>query len=203
MGASVSMAHGIELAGGTGSRPVVAVIGDSTFAHSGITGLVGTAYNAGKGTIIVLDNRVTAMTGHQGNPVNGRTLSGGSGSALDIEALARALGVTRVRTVDPQDVAATESAIREEIAAEELSVIVAKAPCALLVREYSERYMVDDELCTACGACIKLGCPAIAKGEDGKATIDISTCVGCGQCPQICRFDAIVQTGPTCDVGGA
>lgn len=202
MGASVSMAHGIELAGGTGSRPVVAVIGDSTFAHSGITGLAGTAYNGGTGTIVVLDNRITAMTGRQGNPVNGKTLAGQNGAALDLEALARALGVPRVRTVDPQDLTAIESAIREEIAAVELSVIVAKAPCALLVRDYSEPYTVDDEHCTACGVCIKLGCPAIAKGEGGTAQIDVSVCVGCGQCPQVCKFDAIVRTGPACDLGG-
>ncbi len=203
MGASVSMAHGIELAGGTGSRPVVAVIGDSTFAHSGITGLAGTAYNGGGGTIIVLDNRITAMTGHQGNPVNGLTLSGRPGAAMDIEALARALGVPRVRTVDPQDIAATEAAIREEIAADELSVLVTKAPCALLVREYGDPYAVDEELCTACGACIKLGCPAIEKRDDGMAVIDVSVCVGCGQCPQVCASDAIVHVGPSCDLGGA
>lgn len=202
MGASVSMAHGIELAGGASSRPVVAVIGDSTFAHSGITGLAGTAYNGGGGTVIVLDNRITAMTGHQGNPVNGITLSGRSGAAMDIEALARALGVARVRTVDPQDLAATEAAIREETASDELSVIVSKAPCALLIRDYGDPYAVDDEECTACGACIKLGCPAIAKGDDGKAAIDVSICVGCGQCPQVCTSGAIVHAGPSCDLGG-
>ncbi len=202
MGASVSMAHGIDLAGGTGSRPVVAVIGDSTFAHSGITGLAGTAYNGGGGTIIVLDNRITAMTGHQGNPVNGLTLSGKTGAAMDIEALARALGVQRVRTVDPQDLAATETAIREEVGVDDLSVIVAKAPCALLVRDYDAPFTVDEELCNACGACIKLGCPAIAKGPGGVASIDITVCVGCGQCPQVCKSAAIVHTGPSCDLGG-
>ncbi len=203
MGAGVSMAHGIELADGAGSRPVVGVIGDSTFAHSGITSLAGTAYNGGGGTIIVLDNRVTAMTGRQGNPVSGETLSGRPGAAMDIEALARALGVRRVRTVDAQDVAATEQAIREEIASDELSVIVTKAPCVLLVREFGDPYTIDEELCTACGVCVKLGCPAIAKGEGGVPTIDTAVCNGCGQCPQVCKYDAIVHTGPSCDLGDA
>jgi indolepyruvate ferredoxin oxidoreductase alpha subunit len=202
MGASISMAHGVELAGGTGNRPVVAVIGDSTFAHSGITGLANTVYNGGGGTVIILDNRITAMTGHQGNPVNGRTLDGGQNVEMDLEALARALGVRRVRTIDPHDVPGTEAAIREEVAADELSVIITKAPCALLVRDFPEPYAVDTEACTACGLCIRLGCPAIAKAADGKADIDTSICVGCAQCVQVCRFDAIVHSGPACDLGG-
>jgi indolepyruvate ferredoxin oxidoreductase alpha subunit len=202
MGASIGMAHGAELAGGTGTRPVVAVIGDSTFAHSGITGLVNTVYNRGGGTVIILDNRITAMTGHQGNPVNGRTLSGTQSVELDLETLARAIGVPRVRTIDPHDVPGTEAAIREEIAADELSVIVTKAPCALLVRDLPEPYAVDAETCTACGTCIRLGCPAIAKQANGKAEIDTSICVGCAQCVQVCRFDAIVHSGPACDLGG-
>lgn len=202
MGASIGMAHGMELAGGVGKRPVVAVIGDSTFAHSGITGLNNTAYNGGAGTVIVLDNRTTAMTGHQGNPMSGCTLSGSQSVEVDVEALSRALGVRRVRTIDPQDVSGTEAAIREEVAAKELSVIVTKAPCALLLLDTPPPYAVDTEACTACGSCILLGCPAIAKTADGKAEIDTAVCVGCAQCVQVCRFDAIVHSGHACDLGG-
>jgi len=202
MGASIGMAHGMELAGGPGGRPVVGVIGDSTFAHSGLTGLMNTAYNAGTGTILILDNRITAMTGHQGNPVNGLTLGGETTVELDLAKLCEALSIRRVREVDPHDLAATEAAIREETDADELSVIVFKAPCALLVKDEKTPVGVDEELCTACGVCIRLGCPAIAKSDSGKAFIDTSVCVGCGQCVQVCRYDAIVPSGPACDIGG-
>jgi indolepyruvate ferredoxin oxidoreductase alpha subunit len=202
MGASIGMAHGMELAGGVEKRPVVAVIGDSTFAHSGMTALVNTAYNMGTGTILILDNRITAMTGHQGNPVNGVTLGGKPSVELDLAKLAEAIGISRVRIEDPHDLAAVEAALREETAAEELSVIVFRAPCALLIREEKTPFGVDDEACTACGVCIRLGCPAIAKSESGKAFIDTSVCVGCGQCVQVCRYDAIVPSGPACDIGG-
>jgi indolepyruvate ferredoxin oxidoreductase alpha subunit len=204
MGASIGMAHGLDLAGGVEGRPVVAVIGDSTFAHSGITGLVNTVYNAGAGTIVILDNRITAMTGHQGNPVNGITLQGRTSVELDLPTLAKALNVPRVRVVDPHDLAAAEAALIEEIAAEELSVVVFRAPCALLVREKGEPYAVDEDACTKCGVCVKLGCPAIGRDEHTrKAYIDVSVCVGCGQCVQVCKYDAIVHTGPACDFGGA
>jgi indolepyruvate ferredoxin oxidoreductase alpha subunit len=202
MGASVGMAHGMALAG-TSERPIVGVIGDSTFAHSGITGLLNMVYNQGTGTIVVLDNRTTAMTGHQGNPVSGIALGGGSAPAVDLEALVRALGVTSVRTVDPNDLIAVRAALDEEVAREGLSVVVAKAPCALLVREYKDPYAVDVELCTKCAACIRLGCPAISRDADGRAAIDTATCVGCGQCVQVCRYDAIVPSGAACDIGGA
>jgi indolepyruvate ferredoxin oxidoreductase alpha subunit len=202
MGASISMSHGMELAGGAEGRPVVAVIGDSTFAHSGITGLLNTAYNGGGGTVLILDNRITAMTGHQGNPVNGITLQDRPTRELDLVRLVEALGVGRVRVADPHDVLGAEAVIREEIAAEELSVIVFRAPCALLVRDYREPYSVDEEQCTACGSCIKIGCPAIAQQEGGKAYIDVSVCVGCGQCAQVCRYEAIQRSGAACDIGG-
>ncbi len=202
MGASIGMSHGMELAGGVEKRPVVAVIGDSTFAHSGVTALMNTAYNMGSGTILILDNRITAMTGHQGNPVNGITLGGKPSVELDLAKLAEAIGVSRVRIEDPHDLAAVETALKEETAAEELSVIVFRAPCALLIREEKTPVGVDDEVCTACGVCIRLGCPAIAKTESGKAFIDTSVCVGCGQCVQVCRYDAIVPSGPACDFGG-
>jgi indolepyruvate ferredoxin oxidoreductase alpha subunit len=200
MGASVGMAHGATLI--ERERPVVGVIGDSTFAHSGITGLVHMAYNRSDGTIVVLDNRTTAMTGHQGNPVSGVTLSGEQGGELDLEALARACGAEWVRTVDPLDLRATLAALREAIAAPTLAVVVAKAPCALLDKRMKDPVAVDDDACTACGACTQLGCPAISRTEAGKAQIDVSICVGCGQCEQVCRFRAIVPTGPACDLGG-
>ena len=203
MGASIGMAHGVGLAGGVGERPVVAVIGDSTFAHSGITGLVNTVYNQGGGTVAILDNRITAMTGHQGNPVNGIRLQGRTSRELDLAELAVSLGVERVRVVDPHDLAAVKDSLAEETAAEDLSVIVFRAPCALLVREKGDPYAVDEEACTKCGVCIKLGCPAIGRDETTRrAYIDVSVCVGCGQCVQVCKYDAIVHTGPSCDLGG-
>jgi indolepyruvate ferredoxin oxidoreductase, alpha subunit len=203
MGASIGMAHGAELAGGMGARPVVAVIGDSTFAHSGITGLMNTAYNGGVGTVAILDNRITAMTGHQGNPLNGITLQDRVSHEVDLIALVKALGVNRVRTVDPHDLAACVTALAEETAAPELSVIVFRAPCALLVRSKADPFGVDEDACAKCGQCTKLGCPAIGRDETtGVAHIDRATCVGCGQCVQVCRFDAIVRVGPACDSAG-
>jgi indolepyruvate ferredoxin oxidoreductase alpha subunit len=202
MGASIGMGHGMALAEAT-DGPLVSVIGDSTFAHSGITGLLHMAYNGGCGTVVVLDNRTTAMTGHQGNPVNGIALGGGQARPVDLEALARALGAESVRVVDPHDLAATLAVLKEETAAEHLSVIIAKAPCALLEKSTKDPYAVDEELCTKCAACVRLGCPAISRDESGRAVIDTSICVGCGQCVQVCRFDAIVQVGPSCDLGGA
>ncbi|HET6350879.1 MAG TPA: indolepyruvate ferredoxin oxidoreductase subunit alpha [Coriobacteriia bacterium] len=203
MGASIGMAHGIEVAGGVGERPVVAVIGDSTFAHSGITGVVNTVYNGGAGTILILDNRITAMTGHQGNPVNGITLQNRPSHELDLVALLQAIGVPRIRVEDPHNLDSVASALAEETAAEELSVIVFKAPCALLVREKGDPYAVDEDACTKCAVCVKLGCPAIGRDERSRvAYIDTGICVGCGQCVQVCKYGAIVHTGPSCDLGG-
>lgn len=192
MGASVSMAHGLEISGALEGRPIVATIGDSTFTHSGMTSLLNTVYNGGAGTVAILDNRITAMTGHQGNPVNGITLQGRQNVEMDLETVVRALGVPRVRTVDAQDIRAIRMALREETSAPELSVIVFRAPCALLLKERKEPYSTDHEKCTACGTCIALGCPAIAKSEtDGTSHIDETVCVGCGQCVQVCAFGAI------------
>jgi indolepyruvate ferredoxin oxidoreductase alpha subunit len=181
---------------------VVAVIGDSTYAHSGLTGLVNAVYNGGDSTIVVLDNRTTAMTGHQDNPVTGRTLMGEETPELDLEGTARALGAASVRVVDPHDMKVTEDVLREEVARPGVSFVVAKAPCALLIKDEHTPVAVDDAACTACGVCIRLGCPAISKAEDEKAFIDVSLCVGCGQCEQVCKFDAIVPAGPACDIGG-
>ncbi|MHB1340147.1 MAG: indolepyruvate ferredoxin oxidoreductase subunit alpha [Coriobacteriia bacterium] len=201
MGASVGMAHGLGLAG-TSEGPVVGVIGDSTFAHSGITGLLNMVYNGGAGTIVILDNRTTAMTGHQGNPVSGITISGADAPQLDLVGLVTALGVSSVRTVDPFDLDATLAALKDATAEDGLSVIVAKGPCALLVKSTADPYAVDEELCTKCGACIRIGCPAIMKAPSGQAVIDASVCVGCEQCVQVCRFSAIVPSGASCDFGG-
>lgn len=202
MGAGIGMAHGMRLAGQGGDRPIVAVIGDSTFAHSGVTGLIDLAYNGSDALVCILDNRITAMTGHQQNPVSGMTLQGRLATEIDLEALCRSIGVRRVRTLDPHDLAATEDAVREEVAAGEMSVIIFRAPCALLIEEKEQPFAVDEESCTACGLCIRLGCPAISKVEGGKARIDTTICVGCGDCVQVCRFSAIELTGPACDIGG-
>lgn len=201
MGASIGMAHGADLAG-TADRPIVAVIGDSTFAHSGITGLLHMAYAGSHGTVVILDNRTTAMTGHQGNPINGIFINGDPAPALDLEVLARGLGAQSVRVVDPHQLDATLEVLREETAAAHLSVVIAVAPCALLIKDSPDPYAVDEELCTKCGVCVRLGCPAISRDDTGRAVIDTATCVGCGQCVQVCRFDAIVRVGPSCDLGG-
>jgi len=201
MGASVGMAHGLGLAGSS-ERPVVGVIGDSTFAHSGITGLLDMVYNGGSGTIVILDNRTTAMTGHQGNPVSGRSLAGEDAPMVDLEALVSALGVPWVRTVDPLDMHTTLASLTEATQTGGVSVLIARSPCALLVKRDDQPYAVDEELCTKCGACVRLGCPAIMKAPSGQAVIDTATCVGCGQCVQVCRFEAIVAVGPACDFGG-
>jgi indolepyruvate ferredoxin oxidoreductase alpha subunit len=201
MGAGIGMAHGMALAEGT-TAPVVAVIGDSTFAHSGLTGLLHLAYNNSGGTVVVLDNRTTAMTGHQGNPVSGIAITGEPAPAIDLEAVCAALGVSSVRTVDPNRIDETLEALKAAAAEPVLSVVIAKAPCALIMREHPDPYAVDEELCTKCGACVRLGCPAISRDESGRAVIDTSLCVGCAQCVQVCRYDAIVQVGPSCDIGG-
>lgn len=194
MGASVSMSHGFELAlAGTEHRPIVGVIGDSTFAHSGLSSLLGTAYNRGAGTIAILDNRTTAMTGQQGNPFNGVTLQHRPSREMNIEALVKALGIEDVRTIDPHDVEAVKTALKEACANDDLSVIVFRAPCVLLDKKNRKQpYEVSN--CTACGVCIGIGCPALSKEEGtGAAFIDASLCNGCGDCAQYCKFDAISQ----------
>jgi indolepyruvate ferredoxin oxidoreductase alpha subunit len=202
MGASIGMAHGFALAGeGATDRPVVAVLGDSTFAHSGLTGLMDAVYNGGSETIVVLDNRITAMTGHQDNPFTGRTLSGATAPEIDIEAVVRALGVQDVQTVDPNLFRPTEKALRRAVEHPGVSVVIAKAPCALLSRDRPDPFGVDEAACTACGLCINLGCPAISRDNNSRAFIDIEACVGCRQCVQVCRYGAIVRTGRSCDIG--
>lgn len=202
MGASIGMAHGMAIGGADTKRPIVGIIGDSTFAHSGITGLAHMAYNGGVGTIVILDNRITAMTGHQGNPMMGRTLMGEQSVEVDVRGLCSAMGIDRVVEADPHDLVEVERVLREETSFDGLSVVVFKSPCALLVGQMGALVAVDEEACTACGVCVRLGCPAIGTDEAGKAQIDVSLCVGCGDCVQVCKFDAIQETGPACDIGG-
>ena len=196
MGASVSMSHGFELAlAGTDHRPVVAVIGDSTFGHSGLSSLITTVYNRGAGTVCILDNRTTAMTGRQGNPFNGVTLQNRESRELDIVGVVSSLGVENVTLVDSHDMKAVRNALNvaTKDQPDELSVIVFKAPCVLLHRERKPYYLVNPD-CRACGVCTSLGCPAISKdAESGFAAIDPAQCIGCGQCAQYCAFGAIEQ----------
>lgn len=205
MGASFSMAHGMELAGvpQRNKRPVVGVIGDSTFAHSGITSLLGTVYNGGAGTLCILDNRTTAMTGCQGNPCNGVTLMESAqkklnpldvpkGKDLDLEALVGALGVEDVRVVDAQNLKEVRRNLKEATSATDtLTVIIFKSPCRLIDRAKHKAPVIKD--CKACGVCVNLGCPALGKDDQGHAVIDVNNCIGCDQCVQNCAFGCIVS----------
>ena len=192
MGASVSAAHGMVKARGNDfSKKLVSVIGDSTFMHSGITGLIDIVYNKGNNTVIILDNSITGMTGHQENPTTGRTIRNEPTKQVDLEALCHAVGVDRVRIEDPFDLAGFEKAVREELETDEPSVIIAQRPCALLKTvKYSGHCAVDAEKCRSCKKCMKLGCPAIVF-ENGKARIDLTQCNGCGLCVSVCPFNAI------------
>ena len=198
MGASVSGTHGfVKALKGKADGNTVAVIGDSTFMHSGITGLVNVAYNESNATIIIVDNSITGMTGHQQNPTTGRNLKGDPCTKIDLEALCRAVGIRRVRVVDPYNLVETEAAIKEELAANEPSVIISRRPCALLKYVKHEKPVaVDADKCRSCKMCMKIGCPAISMqpAADGKvkAVIDHTQCTGCGVCTQLCHFGAIV-----------
>ena len=192
MGASVSGLHGFNLARGEYEGKAVAVIGDSTFMHSGMTGLVNIAYNATNSTVIILDNSITGMTGHQQNPTTGYNIKGEVAAKVDLEALCRALGINRVRVVDPYDLDACLKAVSEELAAEEPSVIISRRPCVLLKSvKHAPALTVNKDKCKSCKRCMGLGCPAISL-KDGVASIDATLCVGCGVCKQLCAFDAIV-----------
>jgi indolepyruvate ferredoxin oxidoreductase alpha subunit len=191
MGASIGMAHGFEKARGDEQRKkTVAVLGDSTFCHSGFAGLLNMAYNGSKGTVIIADNSITGMTGHQNNPMNGKDIHGQPAPALDIVKLCEAMGIRHVRVADPFDLKALEKIIREETQRDELSVIVSQRPCALIVRQPNTPYFSDPEKCRDCGLCMKLGCPAIIKTEKG-VRVDGSQCVGCGLCAKVCAFGAL------------
>ena len=192
MGASISGLHGFNKArGAEAEKNSVAVIGDSTFMHSGMTGLVNIAYNATNSTVIILDNSITGMTGHQQNPTTGKNLKGDPAAAVNLEELCKAIGIKRVRVVDPYSLAETEAAIKEELAVEEPSVIISRRPCALLKYvKHKPALKVEADKCKGCMACMKLGCPAISM-NDGKAVIDHTQCVGCGICQEQCKFAAI------------
>ena len=191
MGASISAVHGFNKARGTESEgKTVAVIGDSTFMHSGMTGLANIAYNQSNSTVIILDNSITGMTGHQQNPTTGCNIKGDPAGKIDLEALCRAMGFERVRVVDPYDLKATDAAVKEELAAEAPSVIISRRPCALLKYVRHEAPLaVDPVKCVGCRSCMKIGCPAISIKE-GKAHVDATLCVGCGVCEQLCGVKA-------------
>lgn len=211
MGASIGVAHGMTKAlGEAGMGKVVAVIGDSTFCHSGITGLLNTVYNQSYATVIILDNRITAMTGHQENPASGQSLMAEPANAVDLSGLCRALGVEHVSVVDPHDIDATYEVLKREIERPEPSVVITRFPCVLIPSEKKrkkDRYTIDRDACTGCGSCLKIGCPAInwvpttpeesvalglTKKEKQKGySIITEMCAGCGQCLFLCKFSAI------------
>lgn len=212
MGASVPIAHGMAKALGEGGHnKVVSVIGDSTFIHSGITGLINTVYNESASTLIILDNRITAMTGQQHNPASGYSIKGEAANSLDLEALCRAVGVRHVYKVNPHDVVETRKVLKEAVELDEASVVIAEAPCVLLP-EMKERkpvsYFTNQENCVGCMSCIRLGCPAISwtsfkegeaeergyrKSQKGISKIDEILCNDCGQCASLCKFNAITR----------
>lgn len=193
MGASISALHGFNKARGAESEhKSVAVIGDSTFMHSGMTGLVNIAYNNSNSTVIIVDNSITGMTGHQQNPTTGKNLKGDPAAAVNLEELCKAIGIKRVRVVDPYKLAETEAVIKEELAADEASVIISRRPCALLKYvKHNAPFKVEADKCVGCKMCMKLGCPAISM-KDGKAVIDHTQCVGCGICKEQCKIGAII-----------
>lgn len=192
MGASISGLHGFNKARGEESeKKSVAVIGDSTFMHSGITGLVNIAYNGSNSTVMILDNSITGMTGHQQNPTTGYNIKGDPAAKVCLEDLVKAVGINRVRVVDPYNLKETETAIKEELAVAEPSVIISRRPCALLKYvKHNPPLCVDKDKCKSCKACLKAGCPAISM-KNGKAQIDTTQCTGCGICEQLCPFSAI------------
>ncbi|MBQ4177775.1 MAG: indolepyruvate ferredoxin oxidoreductase subunit alpha [Lachnospiraceae bacterium] len=198
MGASVSMLHGFnKVCGKESEGSTVAVIGDSTFLHSGMTSLADIAYNLSNSTVIILDNSITGMTGHQQNPATGLDIHGDPCGKIDLESLVRAMGIQRVRVVDPYDLAQCDAAVKEELAAEAPSVIISRRPCALLKTVdrkpviHNKPLVNDPDKCVGCKSCMKVGCPAISM-KDKKAVIDRTQCIGCGICQQMCKFDALV-----------
>ncbi len=192
MGASLSGIHGfVKASEGKADHNTVAVIGDSTFMHSGMTGLVNIAYNGSNSTVIILDNSITGMTGHQQNPTTGKNLKGDVAAKVDLTAVCHACGIERVKVVDPYDLAETEKVILEELKADEPSVIISRRPCALLKTVvHKGPITVKTDACRGCKACMKIGCPAISM-KDKKAVIDNTLCTGCGVCAQLCKFGAL------------
>ncbi len=195
MGASVSGLHGFNKLSEDNEGRSVAVIGDSTFMHSGITGLVNIAYNESNSTVIILDNSITGMTGHQQNPTTGYNLKGDPCTKIDLEALCKAVGIKRVRVVDPYNLKECDTAVKEELAVNEPSVIISRRPCALLKYvKHNGPIACDSEKCIGCKSCMRIGCPAISI-VDGKAVIDQTLCTGCGVCAQLCPKDALGKEG--------
>ncbi len=194
MGASCSGLHGFnKVIGPEAERHSVGVIGDSTFIHSGITGIIDIAYNMTNSTVIILDNSITGMTGHQQNPTTGKNLRGDPAGKVDLEALCHAVGFRRVRVVDPYDLAAADEALTEELAAEEPSVIISRRPCVMIKGTvHKPPLSVDEDKCVGCRSCMKIGCPAISV-QNKKARIDPTQCIGCGVCTQMCRFGALAE----------
>ena len=196
MGGSISGIHGFNKARGEESQgKTVAVIGDSTFMHSGMTGLANIAYNQSNSTVIILDNSITGMTGHQQNPTTGYNIKGDPAGKIDLESLCKAMGFNRVRVVDPYDLKACDQAVKEELAVHEPSVIISRRPCALLKYvKHNPPLKVNKDKCIGCKSCMKIGCPAISIKE-GKAWVDNTLCVGCGVCEQLCPVGAFESTG--------
>lgn len=195
MGAGIGMALGMEKVHGEEfAEHTVSVIGDSTFMHSGITGLVDMVYNKGVGTVVILDNSITAMTGHQQNPLTGITVKNEPTKAINLEALIKGIGIDRVAVVDPFDVKGFKEVLQEELKAKEPSVIIARRPCALLLKETKAPMAIDEDKCKECGACLKIGCPAIEK-TGGVPIIHQDQCVGCNLCANVCPHDMIGKEG--------
>ena len=188
MGGSIGMEHGFEKATGD-SKNLVAVLGDSTFLHSGITGLLNMVYNEAKGTVIILDNRITGMTGHQQNPGSGKNAKGEMAPAVNFEELVKALGVKNVTVIDPFEVKDLEAVIKRETDRDELSVIITRRPCVMITKQDGTPNVITDN-CKNCRQCMKVGCPAIEM-KDGRPYIVTTSCVGCGLCTRVCPFDAI------------
>ena len=192
MGSSISTLHGMEKAKGKEYiKNWVAVIGDSTFLHTGVNSLMNMVYNKGTGTVIILDNSTTGMTGHQDHAATGKTLQGEATYSVNLVELCNALGVRHVNVVNPFDIKRFEQVVKEEVARDEVSVIISQAPCVLLTKEKKPVYISDPQKCMKCGMCMKPGCPAMSRNEDGTINIDQTMCTGCGLCKSYCKFGAI------------
>ena len=197
MGASISSLHGMEMAKGKDYiKNWVAVIGDSTFMHTGVNSLMNMVYNQGTGTVMILDNSTTGMTGHQDNAATGKTLKGNEVPAINIYQLCKAMGIEHVIEIEAFDLEKLETVIKEEVNRDAVSVIITKAPCVLLKGNvYPFKCKADSVQCKKCGLCLKPGCPALTKNEDGTIAIDETMCNGCGLCMQLCKFGAIEKVG--------